>query len=189
MLRLIFYLLISSYSFGQGSKNTNLLDHWSKDSLVTSSFGVRYNECYGFTQNGIEYAVIGSTEGTHFFQLSHDDQLIPAGFIEGKYNNAQVIHRDYAHYQNYLYAVCDEGNSSLQVINIGNLPSSVTVMGENDSTFARVHNVFVDTSSALLYACTITQSVGGVLQSQVSMKVFSLVDPLNPALVYTGYVS
>ncbi|MFT5858947.1 MAG: choice-of-anchor B domain-containing protein [Flavobacteriaceae bacterium] len=186
MHHLIFYLLISSCSYGQGSKNTRLLDHWNQDTLVTSSFGVRYNECFGFVQSGKEYAIAGSTEGSHFFHLSADDKFVPTGFIEGKFNNAQVIHRDFARYQDYIYAVCDEGNSSLQIIDISNLPTSVSVVSENDSTFARVHNIFIDTANALLYASTITESVGGILQSQRSMQLFSLTDPLNPSLVYTG---
>lgn len=186
MLGLIICLLISSFSYGQESKNTRLLDHWNQDTLVTSSFGVRYNECFGFVSGGIEYAVIGTTEGSHFFQLSDDDKLIPLGFIEGRYNNAQVIHRDFALFQNYIYAVCDEGNSSLQIIDISNLPTSVSVVAENDTTFARLHNVFIDTANSLLYACTITPFLGGAFQATTSMEVYSLADPLNPNLVYSG---
>ncbi|MFT5777509.1 MAG: choice-of-anchor B domain-containing protein [Crocinitomicaceae bacterium] len=186
MLRILFCLLIPICSSGQISKNITLLDHWTADTLATNSSGVRYNECFGFEQNGNEYVIAGSTEGTHFFQLTDDDHLNPVGYIEGRYVSSMVIHRDFAKFQNFIYAVCDEGESSLQIIDISGLPSSVYLVAENDSTFARVHNVFIDSDNSLLYACSITERIGGALQSPESMKVFSLADPLNPFLEFTG---
>ena len=186
MYRLIICLLFFGNSLAQESKNTQLLDHWKQDSIINNSSGVRYSECLGFTVQGEEYVVAGSTEGSHFFRLTNDNTFEDAGFIEGKYSNSLVVHRDYAVYQNLLYAVCDEGASSLQIIDIGNLPGSISVVAENDSTFGRVHNVKVDTMNALLYACSITAYSNDVLQSLVPMQVFSLADPQHPALLYSG---
>lgn len=186
MLRALFALFIGIHAYGQSSHNTELLDHWSEDTLITSSTLVRYNECWGFVRDGIEYAIAGSTEGTHFFQLTDDNRLNFVDFVEGRFNSAQVIHRDFAIYDHYAYSVCDEGQSSLQIIDLNYLPDSVHVVGDNDTTFARVHNIFIDTTHALLYACIITPKINGSLGAMKSMEVFSLADPLNPTLVYTG---
>ncbi len=182
----IICLFFSINSFAQESKNTFLLDHWSMDTLIANSFGVRYSECLGFTIGAEEFVVAASTEGSHFFRLTDDDEFESVGFIEGKFSNTQVIHRDYAVYQNLLYAVCDEGTSSLQIIDISNLPNSISVLAENDSTFARVHNIKIDTTNALLYACSVTPILSGNIQSLIPMQVFTLSDPLNPTLVYSG---
>ncbi len=188
MIRAFFLLfLITSFPlFGQDSRNIELLDRWEEDSLVVLSHGLRYNECWGFEHNGNEYAVAGSTEGTHFFRITDSDKLEPVGFIEGNYSHPSVIHRDFKSYQHYIYSVCDEGLSSLQIIDISNLPNSVTLVKEDSVNFARAHNIFIDTNNAILYACTVAGSSGGTLLPSTSMRVYSLSDPLNPTHLWTG---
>lgn len=164
-----------------------MLDHWHEDSLVTSSTQVRYSGCWGFEYAGEEYAIIGSTEGNHFFHLTDNDQLTPAGFIEGRFNSPQVIHREFKTFQHYAYAICDEGNSSLQIIDLSYLPDSVVKVADlQDANFGKVHNLFIDTANSLLYACLVTPIVGGIPQSMAPLRVFSLADPTNPTLLWEG---
>lgn len=186
MLRILLALLIPVTVFSQSSKNITLLDHWAQGSLVTSTTEVRYNECFGFEKYGVEYAVAGSTEGTHIFRLSDDNKLESIDFVEGHFNSPQVIHRDYAVYDHYLYGVCDEGESSLQIMDLNYLPDSVHLVGNDDTTFARVHNVFIDTNSALMYTCIISKKENNIVQIARSMEVFSLTDPTQPTLVFSG---
>ncbi|NRA11229.1 MAG: choice-of-anchor B family protein, partial [Crocinitomicaceae bacterium] len=87
---------------------------------------------------------------------------------------------------NYAYVVCDEGTSSLQIIDLSYLPDSLHIVMENDSTFSRVHNLFIDEDNALMYVCSVQPSIGGTLQSLISMQVYSLADPQLPVLVYQG---
>ncbi len=183
MSRLLLFLLFPLHVLGQG-QNITLLDHWSEDTLTTNSSNVRYNECWGFERDEKEYAVAGSTEGTHVFEITTQHQLKLLGFIEGRYNHSLVSHRDYATYQHYLYAVCDEGQSSLQIIDLSSLPDSLFLANEIVDAFSRVHNIFIDTNNALLYACTVTTTAP--VQAVYSMQVYSLFDPLHPVLVYTG---
>ena len=184
----LFILIFLSPLFAQSqiSKNIELLDNWQDNSLMVNSSQVRYNDCWGFVKNDQEYAIAGSTEGVHFFGITESDRFEQLDFVSGKYSSSMVIHRDIKVYGDYAYAVCDEGESSLQIINLSYLPDSVHLEVENDSTFARVHNLFIDTENALMYACLITPKVNGVLQSQRPMEVYSLADPLNPLLVYSG---
>ncbi len=183
----IFFLFFTHLLSGQEIKNITLLDNWHEDSLITSSTLVRYSGCWGFNQDDEEYAIIGSTEGSHFFMLTTTNTLQPAGFIEGRFNSAQVIHREYKTYQHYAYAICDEGSSSLQIIDLSHLPDSVVKVADiQDSNFGKVHNLFIDTANSLMYACLVTPIIGGIPQSLAPMRVFSLADPINPILLREG---
>ncbi len=186
MLRILICLLFPTILFGQDSKNIEFLDQWSADSLMVNSLGMRYNECWGFVHNSKEYAIAASTEGTHFFQIDDNGKFQDVAFVKGNFASPSVVHRDFKTYQNYIYGVCDEGISSLQIIDVSNLPNSVSLVVNDSVTIARAHNIFIDTVSALMYACTVSGSSGGTLLSPSSMRVYSLADPLNPSLIYTG---
>ncbi len=187
----LFALLAISFSFALSqepiSKNIELLDQWNdKNITVHPSTNVRYNDVWGYTQDGIEYAMIGSTQGVHFFKIN-EDKLEEIDFLPGKFQQHTVVHRDIKTYQHYAYMVCDEGNSSLQIVDLQYLPDSVHLIYENDTDFVRVHNIFLDEKSQLLYASSIT-SIHPQLQSQTMqpMRIFSLTNPINPILLYTG---
>lgn len=182
---LAIHLFLVTSVFGQTSQNLDLLAHWYEDSIICNSSLARFNDCYGFTWKNEEYAVIGSTEGTHIFQLSSNNQLIPKGFIKGRFSDQSVHHRDYMHYQNYLYAVSDEGVASLQIIDFQYLPDSVYVIKEDTVNFGRIHTLFIDTLNARLYSCTHRSTIN--TQTIASpMKVFSLADPLNLVEIWSG---
>lgn len=184
MYKLIF-LLFPTFVFGQSSLNIELLDQWRVDTLTASSHNVPYNDCWGYIQNNNEYALVGSTEGIHAFKIVND-KFEFVDFVEGKFNSAQVVHRDIKTYLNYAYVVCDEGMSSLQIIDLSYLPDSLHVAKEDSTNFTRVHNLFIDEDNALMYACMVTPSSGGVLLGMKSMQVYSLADPLSPVLIYDG---
>ena len=119
LLLRIFLVLTPLMSFAQSSENVELLFHWDEDSLVGSQiFDNTYNEVWGVVIDGREYAIIGSTAGTHFFDVTSTENVSEVAFVAGKVQGPQIIHRDYHDYQNYLYAVSDEGASSLQIIDM-----------------------------------------------------------------------
>ena len=181
------FVLVFNTCFGQNFKNTILLDNWQSDTILSNSSNVRYSGCWGFTQNGKEYAVIGSTEGHHFFCLTESDSLQFIDFQPGRYVSAQAITREYKTYQNYLYATGDEGDGSLQIIDLSYLPDSVSLVQDiQNSEIGKIHNLFIDTVNALLYACSVTPFLNGQELSLVPLKVFSLQDPLNPILLWQG---
>jgi choice-of-anchor B domain-containing protein len=169
----------------QNAMNMTLLDQWSQDSLLTNSSLVRYSDCYGFTWNNEEYAVAGSTEGTHIFRISAENKFVPKGFVKGRTANASVSHRDYATYQHYLYAVSDEGTSNLQIIDFQYLPDSIHLVKTDSVLFGRVHNIFIDTAQQKLYSL-IHRSTTNTQTIQSPMKIFSLADPLSLAELWSG---
>ena len=184
-LFLSFFFLLSFHVDGQLSKNVTLLDNWYSDTIIANSSLVRFSDCWGYSQNGEEYAMLGSTEGTHYFHIVND-QLIHKDFIPGNFISTTVVHRDLKTYLNYAYLVCDEGPSKLQIVDLSYLPDSVHLVAELETNFGRVHNLFIDSVNALMYACMVTPIVNGNPTSLISMRVFSLADPVNPQLVYQG---
>lgn len=184
---ILFLFLGICFQFrAQESKNIVFLDNWHDESLLTSSTKVRYNGCWGFVFNNNEYAVIGSTEGTHVFEVSSENKLIERGFVRGAFSSAQVVHREFKNYGHYLYSICDEGNSTLQIIDLSYLPDSVHLVSEFSEEVGRAHNLFVDTANALLYLFKVTPILNNQPQTPHAMRVFSLANPEQPALLYSG---
>ena len=184
---LIFSLFFSGLCLGQQIKNVKLLDHWQDDTLLTNSTQVRYSGCWGFSYQEREYAVIGSTEGAHFFELGTDNQLRLIGFIKGRHSSSLVITREFKFYDHYIYATCDEGPSSLQIIDVSTLPDSVSLVADlQNNLFGRTHNLFIDQANAKLYLCNVTPIVNGVDLPMVPLRVFSLTNPIAPALLWEG---
>ena len=176
-MKFIFSSLLALFclsGFGQGIQNVALLDNWKNDSIPNIDNGIRYNECWGFVHEGEEYGVIGSTQGTHIFHLTDDDQLEEVAFVPGAFQG-YVVHRDYHDYEGYLYAVCDQGQSTLQIIDLGGLPESVEVVYDSDEFISTAHNVFIDTSSAKLYAAG---------PNMGALRLLSVENPTEPQYLF-----
>jgi len=171
LLLRIFLVIAPLMSFAQSSENVELLFHWDEDSLVGSQiFDNTYNEVWGVVIDGREYAIIGSTAGTHFFDVTSTENVSEVAFVAGKVQGPQIIHRDYHDYHNYLYAVSDEGASSLQIIDMSTLPDSVSLVYDSSELFWTTHNIFIDTATAKLY--------------NTSGNIYSLDNPLDPEFLY-----
>ena len=180
MRDLLFLFLLYPLVFISQTSNLVLHDHWYKDSLITTADGESiFNEVWGLEYNYENYAVIGSTMGTHIFKIENK-QLLEIDFIEGKYAGYQAIHRDYHDFDGYLYAVCDENLSSLQIMDLSYLPDSVHLVYDSDSLITRAHNIFIDTAKAKMYACAVATQSGFH-----ALNVYDLMNPLNPQLLYS----
>ena len=158
-----------------------LLSQWSVDTLVGSrSFNNTYNEVWGVVNEGREYAIIGSTYGTHFIDVTDPTVAEEVAVLAGGTSSSEIIHRDYHDYDGYLYAVADEGNAStLQIIDFSFLPDSVHVVYDSKLAIRRSHNIFIDTARARLYSCI---SAGDTL-SYSPLRIFDIADPENPQLL------
>ena len=161
------------------------LYNWQDTTLTPSwQYDNTYNEIWGVQINGVEIAIIGSTAGTHFFDVTNPASVNQVGFVAGAYTGSGVVHRDYHDYNGYLYAVCDEGNNStLQILDMTNLPNSVSVVYDSNVLFTKSHNIFIDTATAKLYVCAVKHTNPNNFSS--AMEIYSLADPLNPSLLYT----
>jgi hypothetical protein len=166
-------LILCISGFGQDQKNILFLDNWTDTTIAGSPGGVRFNEVQGFEFMGEKYAVMGSNKGAHIFRIKNKTlQLVD--YVPGKYQSITAENRDYAVYQNYLYATCDEGNSSLQIMDLTYLPDSVSLIYDSSTLFMTAHTLCIDTLNARLYACG---------TNAAAMKILDLANPENPTLI------
>ena len=180
----VFCFVLFQFS-AQEVKNIKLLDHWHSDTLITNTSQVRYSGCWAFEKDGREYGIIGSTEGAHFFELTDVDTFKFIDFVPGKYISSQAINREYKHFKNYVYAVCDNGPSSLQIIDVSYLPDSVHLVADyRNNLFGKTHNLFIDSLNELMYLCKVTPVQNNIETSMVPLCVFSLSNPINPTLLW-----
>jgi len=166
----------------QFQDNINEIFNWQEDSIVGSNFfDNAYNEIWGVHINDRDFAIIGHTEGTSIFDVTDKENITFVDFFSSWVTGGTVIHRDYHDYNGYLYVVCDEGPSSLQIIDLNDLPNSVTEVYNSDELFVRSHNIFIDTATAKLYVCSHNTATNGFQP----MAVYSLSEPTNPVLLNT----
>lgn len=169
-------------------KNVTLLDQWSDTSLITNSSSVRYSGCFSFAYEGSEYGVIGTTEGAHIFKITSENQLQFVDEIKGSFVSSQAITREYGIHANYLYAIGDEGPASLQIIDLTYLPDSVVLAAEiQDDRVGKAHNIYIDSLNELMYLCSVTPIINGQEASLIPLRVFSLNNPLSPAILFDGF--
>ncbi len=172
MKNILLFLFICLPFFSFSQIEANLLGTWSDDSLTpTSWLDSRYNDVWGTVINGLEIAIVGSTEGVHFIDVTDPTNPTELAFVEGKAVGNQLVHRDYHSYNGFLYTVADEGPSSLQVIDMNNLPASVEVIYDSNELLVQSHNVFIDTTNQILYACN---------GNGFELKLIDITDPANP---------
>jgi choice-of-anchor B domain-containing protein len=169
------HLSLCSVAFAQDSLNVTRLFHWDDPNIpegVPDYFN-QYNDVWGYAAGGREYAFLGSTLGVHVFDVTEPTSSVLVDHVPGRFTGAGVIHRDYKVYQGHLFATCDQGPSSLQVMDLQYLPDSVHVVYDSDALLVRAHNIQVDTVNARLY------TNGG----STHFSVFDISDPANPSLL------
>jgi choice-of-anchor B domain-containing protein len=162
----------------QQSSHVRLLCNWNDTTKApVNGGGQHWNDVWGFTVKGKEYAVIGGTAGAHIIDI---DACEERAFISTPLTTS-VVHRDFKAYKNYLYCAADEGlASSMLVYDISNLPDSIRLVWVSDrDTLSRVHNIFIDTAKAKLYCGTISGYSTGTHQ----LGIYSLADPAKPSFI------
>ncbi len=183
-IKTIVFIFLFASLHAQDSLNVSVLFHWSVDTMPSSYYHDNtYNEIWGYAKNGREYAIIGSTMGTHIFDITNPSTAYQAVFIPGRVQGNQIVHRDFHDYQDYLYIVADEGSSSLQIADLRYLPDSAPVVYDSDTLIMRSHNIFIDSANARLYTC------GGIVRgSGNQFSVISLQNPTAPYLLQNCYI-
>ena len=177
---LVLLLLSVFYTVrAQNRDKVHLLCNWNDTTGLRPHFNQYYNDVWGFSWKGREYAAIGSTEGVHIVDVNNCRQV---AFHEGSTAGEHVVHRDFKTYKNYLYAVCDEGDDSrLQIFDFSYLPDSIHQVYESiPEICVRAHNIFIDTITAKIYLCGRNRSA-----YPDALNVYSLLKPEQ--LLYYGH--
>ena len=188
ILQIIFIILITAFNTIKSQNDLEVLFQWSDESISDQNWvGCAYNEIWGVAKNGHEFAIIGSTQGTHIFDVTNPEDGYLAAYIEGADSSPAIVHRDFHDYNGYLYAVADEGESTLQIIDMANMPTSFNVVYDSDEFIKRAHNIFIDSDNAIMYVCG-----GRVMEEWNELSLFSLEEPQNPTFLKkfddVGYV-
>jgi len=132
-----------------------------------------YNDIWGYTdQNGREYALLGVNTGTSVVDITDPSNPVESAFVTGP----SSIWRDIKTHDHYMYMV-SEGGSGLQIVDLANLPSGVTYIGNNTTYFTTAHNIFIADG----YAYVVGANNGS------GIHILDLSDPVNP--VQTAYYS
>jgi hypothetical protein len=175
-LFVLLFTFLTFQSFGQVAWNYQLVYNWNDTTIpATNAYSNKYNAVFGFTRNGHEFAVIGSTIGTHIFDVTDGPNSSMVAYIPGHAQGVNIVHRDYNYYHGYLYAVTDEGSGTLQIIDCHQLPDTAIVVYDTDTLISTSHTVFIDTSTAKIYF--------NIANHQSDVMVCSLVNPTNPHLL------
>ncbi|MFZ1688762.1 MAG: choice-of-anchor B family protein [Flavobacteriales bacterium] len=158
----------------QDSLNMSLAGRWYVDTLpATLQYGNVYNATWGYARDGREYGIIGSIPGTHIIDVTDPATLEEVAFIPGAWQGLDVVHREFKTYQDRLYGVTDEGQGSLQIIDLRWLPDSAPVIYDSHALLYRAHTLWIDTTNARLYTWA----------GSSEAAVYDLSDPDQPVLL------
>lgn len=136
----------------QDSLNVTKVYQWQEEGLPASFlYNNTYNAVWGYARDQREYAIIGSTMGTHIIDVTPNDISGQVAFIPGNDQGGDIVHREFKTYRDRLYAVTDEGDGTLQIIDLRHLPDSAPVIYDSNELFSRAHTLWIDTANARLY--------------------------------------
>lgn len=177
---LLAFLFTASIASAQySSMNMSLLSTWNDTTVQPEpNYAARYSGCYGWVApDGKEYAIIGSTKGTYFLNITNPASPVVCDFVAGR--NPLSLWRESKTYRNYCYMVSDDAPpNSLQIADLSYLPDSVHLVYDSDSIFTRSHTIYIDGDK--LYCGSVTTA-----SDYYSMAVYSLADPIRPLLLRT----
>lgn len=175
-----FLLLIASASHAQvyQSLNMNLQSNWYDSTVVAEpAYGIKYNGIWGYEANGHEYALVGSTAGVYFVDITNPQSPVTSDFVAGRRD--ACIWREIKTFDHYAYLISDDQSpNSFQIVDLQYLPDSVHVVADYTSLFERGHTLYVDGNK--LYVGMVR---GGMFTQNLSMAVFSLSNPEVPVFL------
>jgi choice-of-anchor B domain-containing protein len=172
---------------GQGrvpftSSNVHLLG-WVPLSEL-SALSTSGNDCWGYTSPlGREYAIIGTSDGTGFVEVTDPGMPTLVAFHDGP----DSLWRDMKIYGDNAYVV-SEGGSGIQIFDMSNIDAGAVSLVNTITTggcTTASHNVAIDTISGYLYRCGGSSSpcAGGTPQGLVIYDLGT--NPNNPPFVTT----
>ncbi len=136
-----------------------------------------YSDCWGYTApNGDEYALLGVNIGISIVDVSDTNNIAEVDFIPWVTADPSGWY-DIKTYRNYMY-VSSEGSFEILIVDLSPLPESASVVGSYSGLSTTPHNIYIDTTMALLY---IVEDVN----RDPSVRIVSLADPINPVELST----
>lgn len=167
---------------GYPSQNVTMLGQWNNPSQPAEpNYGIKYQSVWGWYQQstGKEYAIIGTSTGTEFVDVTNPSNPVPCDYVPATHGN--LIWHEIKTYQNYCYIVSDDAfPNSFIIADMSYLPDSVHVVRNDNTIFERCHTIYIDGDK--LYGGYVTKSNNTVYP----MAVYDLsADPTTPTLLRT----
>ncbi len=149
--------------------NSNMTLHANKNDHPGTG-GNLYSALWGYrAPNGREYAILGCATGTAFYDITDSSNIVEVGFIPGPTSNW----REMKVFSNYAYVVSEASNSKIQIINLANLPASVSLVGTSSmSNHSSTHSISQDGPYLYLHGCNSSFGQG--------VTVVDLTNPTSP---------
>lgn len=155
---------------GFDSQNVELAANITMSEIDSGQDG---NDCWGYTSSsGREYAIMGTTSGTSFIEVTQPGNPQIVGYVDGP----NSLWRDVKTFDTYCYAV-SEGGSGIQIISLANIDAGVVSLVNTVTTGGgtSTHNVAIDPVRGLLARC------GG---GSNGLRIYDLAsNPTNPPYV------
>ena len=152
------------------------------DASELGGSGASINESWGWTDpsTGIEYALIGTSSGTAFIDISDTENLIIIGTLPAATTNSDW--RDIKVYQNYAFIVSEASGSGMQVFDLTklrNVANTPEIFSEDVhyTGFSSAHNIVIDKNSGYAYIVG-TKKTGTYSGNTLFLNIQ---DPLNPS--------
>lgn len=141
------------------------------------------NDSWGWTDpvSGNEYAIVGSSSGTSFVDITNTEDLIVLGFLPTATTNSSW--RDIKVYNNFAFIVSEASGHGMQVFdltklrNVTNVPEIFTV-DAHYTGFGRAHNIVINETSG--YAYGVGTRLNGTPTFNGGAHFVNIQDPLNP---------
>ena len=183
---------VGGSSGGLACSNAELLSHVSLTEVSAQPPGAM--DIWGFVDlnTNLEYAIVGYQTGTGVFDISDPENPVEVGFIDGASAGWRDIkvHQFFNATDNrwnaYAYVTTDLSSNGLFVIDLTNLPHSVSRRSYS-SDFSQAHNVFIsntDHSTGLsLTGGAPSLIVAGSNNGNGRFRLYSLANPASPQFV------
>ena len=171
-MRILSILTISLFSVFSYSQDSLRMERVAEYSPTP---GALYNDVWGFSDGGNEYAVFGSR--TTMFVMDVTDCSNPQEIysFDGGGNG---VWRDFKYYDGHIYMSCDGCSEGLNIFSASG--GSVSHVLNTNEFFNKAHNIFIDEAQGKLYGVGINSSSG----SGNDMVILDLtVDPADPTLI------
>ncbi|AOW21348.1 choice-of-anchor B family protein [Urechidicola croceus] len=140
--------------------------------------GAEGNDSWGWTdpETGKEYALVGTTTGTAFVDISDTENLKIIGILPTATTNS--LWRDVKVYNNHAFIVSEASNHGMQVFDLTRLRNTNPIVQNftadaHYNAFGKAHNIVINEDSGYAYAVG-TQTFGG------GAHFVNIQDPINP---------
>lgn len=172
---LLLSILMPAVLKAQDAKNMLFLSVWDDKNFQTLEKESKYSSCWGYTDpKGNKCAIFGSRNYTYFLNINDPRNPVLVHLELGR--AADVIWREYRTYKNFVYAVNDGADGSLQIFDMSDFPKSVDKVYDSDTLFARGHTLVIESDRLYIH--------GGAKKNKnpFTLGIFDLkANPANPS--------